>query len=52
MYMAGTKYVNPSGNQNLGQVYSFCVAHDVISPAIALNNGQVLQVTYTPQITV
>ena len=52
MYMAGTKYVNPSGSQNLGQVYSFCVAHDVISPAIALGNGQVLQVTYTPQITV
>ena len=52
MYMAGYQIVNAYNNGNQGQVYSFCVAHDVISPAIALGNGQVLQVTYTPQITV
>jgi len=28
------------------------VARDAIDPAIAINPGQVLQITYTPQITV
>ena len=32
--------------------WAFCIARDVIAPAINLPDGQVLQVTYTPQITV
>ena len=50
MYMAGCKYA-PTGSYS-GHVWPYCVARDVISPAIAVNPGQVLQVTYTPQITV
>lgn len=30
----------------------FLIARDVITPAINLSNGEVLQITYTPQITV
>ena len=36
----------------VGDAYSFCIARDIVSPAINLLDGQVLQVTYTPQITV
>jgi hypothetical protein len=50
MYMAGCKYTQ-TGNYS-GHVWPYCVARDAIDPAIAINPGQVLQITYTPQITV
>jgi hypothetical protein len=50
MYMAGSKYTQTANYS--GHVWPYCVARDAISPAIAVSPGQVLQVTYTPQITV
>ena len=50
MYMAGCKYTQTATYS--GHVWPYCVARDAISPAIAVSPGQVLQVTYTPQITV
>jgi hypothetical protein len=36
----------------IGEVYPICIARDIVSPAIAVADGEVLAVTYTPQITV
>lgn len=30
----------------------FCIARDVVAPAVTVNNGEILRVTYVPQITV
>jgi len=35
-----------------GQTYSFCIAHDIVSPGVAVADGELLRVTYVPQITV
>jgi len=32
--------------------YSFCIAHDIVSPGVAVADGQLLRATYVPQITV
>ena len=32
--------------------YIFCICRDVVSPGVAINNGQILSVVYTVQITV
>jgi hypothetical protein len=32
--------------------YAFCIARDVVAPAVDVNNGEILRVTYVPQITV
>jgi len=39
-------------DEEAGGVYSFCIARDLVSPAINVLNGEDLAVTYTPQITV
>ncbi len=35
-----------------GWTYSFCIAHDIVSPGVAVANTELLRVTYVPQITV
>ena len=44
IYALGTRYSN--------ECWSFCIARDVVSPGITLLNGELLRVTYVPQITV
>ena len=34
------------------EVYVYCIARDVVAPAVVLANTQILEVEYTPQITV
>lgn len=50
IYSIGSYY--RSHDDEEGGVFSFCVARDLISPAIDVANGEDLAVTYTPQITV
>lgn len=38
--------------RHIGSVHPICIARDIVSPAIAVADGEVLAVTYTPQITV
>ncbi len=35
-----------------GYIYSFCIAHDIATPAVVVANTELLRVTYVPQITV
>ncbi|MBA7690546.1 hypothetical protein ES703_99075 [subsurface metagenome] len=35
-----------------GYIYSFCIAHDIVSPAVAVADTELLRVTYVPQTTV
>ncbi len=35
-----------------GYVWPFCIARDLVSPGITVNNGEILRVVYTLQITV
>ncbi|GAJ12278.1 unnamed protein product, partial [marine sediment metagenome] len=42
----------PGGEQSVGQIYSFCIAHDIVTPAVAVAEGELLRATYVPQITV
>ncbi|GAJ01729.1 unnamed protein product, partial [marine sediment metagenome] len=35
-----------------GHTYSFCIAHDIVSPAVEVADSELLRVTYVPQITV
>lgn len=37
---------------HFGDSWVFLVAHDVVSPGVAVANGEILRVTYVPQITV
>ncbi len=49
IYAAATRYVAYyAGSQS----YSHCIARDQVSPGVTVNPGEVLAVTYTPQITV
>jgi hypothetical protein len=34
------------------EVYTYCIARDVVSPGVLISNGQLLAVTYTVQIAV
>jgi hypothetical protein len=44
VYALGTHYSN--------ECWSFCIARDLVSPGVAVNNNELLRVTYVPQITV
>ena len=35
-----------------GDTYSFCIAHDIATPAVEVADSELLRVTYVPQITV
>ena len=53
----GSWTINEVGIYALGTHYSaecwsFCIARDVVSPGITVLNGELLKVTYVPQITV
>lgn len=50
IYAAATHYGN-YGSPG-GQAFAHCIARDQVSPGVTINNGEVLAVTYTPQITV
>lgn len=40
------------GTHSSSQCWSFMIARDVVSPGVALADGELLRVTYVPQITV
>ncbi|MBA7627651.1 hypothetical protein ES703_35118 [subsurface metagenome] len=49
--------VNEVGIQAVGEstgfvAYAFLIARDVVAPGVAVANGEILRVTYVPQITV
>jgi len=50
IYACAQRYVYSSGP--IWTVYPYCIARDIVSPGITLNNGEILAVTYIPQITV
>lgn len=53
LYASGTRFM--SGDPNflwVSWAHSFCIARDLVSPGIAVADGEDLGVTYTPQITV
>ena len=54
LYAAGTRcpFSASSGQYINSAVYSFCIARDVLTPALTLNPGEVLRITYIPQIVV
>lgn len=43
---------SPAYSTTMRACYIFCIARDVVAPGITVNNGEILRVTYTPQITV
>ncbi|GAJ19443.1 unnamed protein product, partial [marine sediment metagenome] len=45
IYAAGASFAN-------GCVSPFCIAHDIVSPEVAVAHGELLRATYVPQITV
>jgi len=45
IYAVGTDY-------SASAAWAFCIARDIVSPGIAIANGELLRVTYVPQITV
>jgi hypothetical protein len=45
-------YAGCSWRADYGGSFPLCIARDVISPDIVVNNGEILEVKYTPQITV
>ena len=56
LYAAVTRYQSKvySGAYfyKVGDSWAACVAKDVVAPAVTVNDGETLQVIYTPQITV
>jgi hypothetical protein len=50
IYACATRYVYNSGAS--WTVYPHCIARDIVSPGVTVNNGEILAVTYTPQIMV
>jgi len=40
------------GTHSSQECWSFMIARDLVSPGVAVANGEILRVTYTPQITV
>lgn len=48
IHAAGTKY----NLSSIGETWAFLIAHDIVSPGIAVADTQLLRVTYVPQITV
>jgi len=50
IYAAITRYI--AAQPVAGQSFALCVARDVVAPAIDVDHGEVLGVTYTPQVTV
>jgi hypothetical protein len=51
MHMYGKSMWESSGYWYCGG-HIYLIARDIVSPGIALANGEILEVTYTPQITV
>ena len=49
IYAVATRYFVTT---TMGQAYAHCIARDQVAPGVTVNNGEVLAVTYTPQITV
>lgn len=41
-----------TGTGEPGLIYSFCIAHDIVTPAVEVADSELLRVTYVPQITV
>jgi hypothetical protein len=54
IYAAVTRCINvaSAGSSTWTDVWPVCIARDVVSPAIVLASGQVLQISYIPAITV
>jgi hypothetical protein len=56
LYAAVTRYqsvtYNGAPSYKEGDAWAVCVARDVVSPAVNVLNAEILQVVYTPQITV
>lgn len=48
LYAAGTKMVA----NDYGFTWPFAIARDIVSPGVAVADGEILRVTYVPQITV
>ncbi|MFC1994907.1 hypothetical protein ACFLVK_00680, partial [Chloroflexota bacterium] len=55
IYAAGIEYLVGSGDNDTSwrtNVHPICIARDLVSPGVAVADGEDLAVTYTPQITV